>query len=50
MGSEMCIRDRVAVSTLRGGQFSSRSLATGETLTNGTYAARDHRTTEDPRG
>lgn len=36
--------DGVAVSTLRGGQFSSRSLATGETLTNGTYAARDQRT------
>lgn len=36
--------DGVAVSTLRGGQFSSRSLATGETLTNGTYVARDQRT------
>lgn len=36
--------DGVAVSSLRGGQFSSRSLATGETLTNGTYAFRDQKT------
>ncbi len=36
--------DGVAVSTLRGGQFSSRSLATGEALTNGTYVTRDPRT------
>ena len=32
------------MSTLRGGQFSSRSLATGEALTNGTYVTRDPRT------
>ncbi|MCB1468520.1 MAG: hypothetical protein M9944_05155 [Rhizobiaceae bacterium] len=36
--------DGVAVSSLRGGSFSSRSQATGEALTNGTYAFRDART------
>ena len=36
--------DGVAVSSLRGGQFSSRSLATGEALTTGSYVARDART------
>jgi hypothetical protein len=36
--------DGVAVSSLRGGQFSSRALATGETLTNGTYASADAKT------
>lgn len=36
--------DGVAVSSLRAGQFSSRSLATGETLTNGTYMFRDSKT------
>lgn len=33
--------DGVAVSTLHGGTFSSRSVQTGETLTNGTYKVRD---------
>jgi len=36
--------DGVAVSSIRGGQFSSRAASTGETLTNGTYVARDQRT------
>lgn len=36
--------DGVAVSSLKAGKFSSRSLATGETLTNGTYAMRDPKT------
>lgn len=36
--------DGVAVSSLRGGQFSSRALATGETLTNGTYTSADAKT------
>jgi hypothetical protein len=36
--------DGVAVSSLQGGKFSSRSLATGETLTNGTYTMRDPKT------
>lgn len=36
--------DGVAVSSLRGGQFSSRALATGETLTTGTYTSADAKT------
>lgn len=36
--------DGVAVSTLQGGRFSSRSLQTGETLTEGSYTHRDQRT------
>jgi hypothetical protein len=33
--------DGVAVSTLRNGTFESRSVQTGEQLTNGTYSVRD---------
>lgn len=36
--------DGVAVSSLNAGKFSSRSQATGETLTNGTYTMRDRQT------
>ncbi len=36
--------DGVAVSTLQGGRFSSRSVETGETLTEGSYKHRDART------
>jgi hypothetical protein len=36
--------DGVAVSSIKAGKFSSRSLATGETLTNGTYTMRDPKT------
>ncbi|MCR4264994.1 hypothetical protein [Nitratireductor sp. ZSWI3] len=36
--------DGVAVSTLQGGRFSSRSVQTGETLTEGSYTHRDART------
>jgi hypothetical protein len=36
--------DGVAVSTLRNGTFESRSVQTGEQLTNGTYAVRDQST------
>jgi hypothetical protein len=36
--------DGVAVSTLQGGRFSSRSLTTGEVLTEGSYSHRDQQT------
>lgn len=36
--------DGVAISSIRGGKFSSRSASTGETLTSGSYVARDQRT------
>src|SRR5262245_40913874 len=36
--------DGVAISTLNGGKFSSRVVATGETVTTGTYTLRDPRT------
>ena len=37
-------QDGVAVSTLSGGQFSSRVVATNEVVTTGTYTMRDQRT------
>ncbi len=37
-------QDRVAISTLRGGVFSSRSADTGEKLTEGTYSYKDRKT------
>ena len=36
--------DGVAISSLYGGQFRSRSVKTGETLTEGTYKFRDQNT------
>jgi hypothetical protein len=36
--------DGVAISSLNGGKFSSRIVATGETVTTGTYTMRDART------
>lgn len=36
--------DGVAVSTLQAGRFTSRTLATGEKLTEGTYTHRDQQT------
>ncbi|WP_274627817.1 hypothetical protein [Arvimicrobium flavum] len=36
--------DGVAISSLNQGQFASRSMATGETLTTGSYTFRDQRT------
>lgn len=38
--------DGVAVSSLRGGTFTSRSATTGEQLTRGSYVHRDPRTIE----
>ncbi|WP_367718111.1 hypothetical protein AB2N04_07745 [Nitratireductor sp. GISD-1A_MAKvit] len=38
--------DGVAVSTLQGGRFSSRSVDTGEVLTEGSYTHRDSSTIE----